>query len=213
MNRLRRYVPPFLILVILASLVVGFRSFLVTHIITPVVLLFWAAWRVVISVDQNIYWTLLIVFCAILAFRLIPARNGKSPDSAYNHRYRRLDRVEYWQRLMLDAAFDVKEWANLRDELQKLHIDSTTEAERLDSTVLGEINLKEKDSLSPKAQCYLYSQRGELGKAPKKHQLNFMFLAPKWLRKRTRRYLNQDDTMIDEILRKIETELEINYEK
>lgn len=213
MSRLRRYVPPFLILVILGSLVVGFRSFLVTHIITPVVLLFWAAWRVVISVDQNIYWILLIVFCAILVFRLIPTRNGKTPDSAYNHRYRRLDRVEYWQSQILDAAFDVKERANLRAELQKLHIDSMTETERLDSPVAGEINSKDKVSLSPEAQRYLYSQGGEPDKAPKKYRLNFMFLAPKWLRKRARRYLNQDNTMIDEILRKMETELEINYEK
>jgi hypothetical protein len=114
---------------------------------------------------------------------------------------------------MLDAAFDVKERANLRAELQKLHIDSMTETERLDSPVAGEINSKDKVSLSPEAQRYLYLQGGEPDKAQKKYRLNFMFLAPKWLRKRARRYLNQDNTMIDEILRKMETELEINYEK
>jgi hypothetical protein len=163
-------------------------------------------------VDQNIYWIILIVFCAILVFRLIPAGNSKSPSSAYNDTYKSLNRVEYWQTLISDAAFGKKESANLREDLQQLLIASIAQAEQSDSTEPREFTAKDKVSLSPAAQRYLYPPSGKSGKLPENLQLNITFLVPKWLRKRARMYLNQDNIVIDEILRWMETELEINYE-
>jgi len=212
MDRIKKYVLPFLILFLLVSLIVIFRSFLMAYIFEPVALLCWVVWRIVSGVDQNIYWIVLIVICIILVIRLIFYKNDKPPNSAYNYTYKPLNRVEYWQTIIMDSDLGKNESEYLRDRLKELLIIVITQGERSDSADTAEIIGNGNASLPLAAHRYLFPSRGEHGMFSLNQQRNFMFLVPRWLRGWTRKFFHQDHSLVDEILKWMETELEINYE-
>ena len=213
MDRFKDDFLPILILFLLVSLVIIFRSFLMAYIIEPVVLLCWVVWRILSGVDQNIYWIVLIVFCSILFIRLIPFGTDKSPHSAYDYTYNPLNRVEYWRTLIIDADLGKNESEYLQDSMKELLITVTTQVERSDPTDSEEMIVKGSASLPLAAQEYLFPSRRKHGRFSIHHQRNIKFLVPTWLRRWTRKFMHQDHSLVDEILRWMETELEINYEK
>jgi hypothetical protein len=213
MERFKKYIPPFAILVLLVSLTVIYRSFLMVYVVEPVAVLFWIIWRTVTSVDQKLYWIVLIVFCAILLFRFITSEKNTAPTSAYNYTHTSPNRVEYWQTILEDAVLGKNESEYLHDRLEKLFLAVVAQTERSDSAESGEINEKERASLSPAAQRYLFPPTPKVGRSSKSRQLNIMFLLPRRLRKRARMFIHQDNTLINEILTWMETELEIHNER
>jgi len=180
------------------------------YIIQPIAVLFWAAWRALASVDQNIYWVLLVVFCAILVLRLIPEGKDRSASSAYNNTHKPLNRVEFWQAVFKDAALGKKESDFLRDNLRQLLLAVVAQTERSDLTESGEIIANEQAPLSPAARRYLFTSSERRGVFSRYDHRAIRFLAPRWFRKRTRIFVRQDETLIDEILRQMEADLEIS---
>ena len=213
MGSFKKFIVPFLILFIFLTLVFNFRSFLLTNIVEPIALLSWAAWRIVSSVDQNIYWIFLIVFCSILIIFLGLSRNDISPKSAFNDIYLSLNRVEHWQALIKDAALGKKESECLRDGMKKLLMTVIAQTSRSNSTEIEESIANEEVSLPLGAHRRLFPPRGKHEMFSRSHQLNIIPLVPIWLRKWAGKFIHQDNTWIDEILRWMETELEIHYEK
>lgn len=212
MDRIKKNIPHLLILVFFVSLGVIFRSFLMTNIIEPIALMFWLFWRTLSSVEQNIYWIALIVFCVILVVRLIPYRIDKSPVSAYNYSYNSLPRVEYWHSVLDDAVFGRNETDELRESLQELLAAVIAQIERSDLTAIDEIYLKERVFLSTAAYRYLFPPKRKHGMFSTNFKRNIMQLIPKRLRKRAKMYIQQDITTVDEILQWMEAELEISSE-
>src|SRR5512146_1253383 len=112
---------PFLVLSLFLGSVIVFRAFLIVNVFEPVSMLFWAAWRILSSVHQNIYWIILVLICSIPVIRLIPFRRYTS-GSAYREAYSPIDRVEDWLRLMKNAPLGMAETEYLRDGLKRLLI-------------------------------------------------------------------------------------------
>ncbi len=212
-NMIRKFLLSLLILFLFVSIVIIFRSFLMHYIIEPVALLIWLVWRIISSVDQNIYWIVLIVFCVIIFLRLIPPGNEKSHISAYNYTYEAFSRVEHWQRLIWDSALGRIESEYLRDGLKELLIAVSAQNERSDTPDSEEVIAKGKVSLSPAARRYLFPSSGENRVSSINSQRNSLFFVPRQLRRWGRKFVHQDHTLIDEILSQMETELEINYEE
>ena len=212
MDRLKKYMPPLLILILFVSLVVSFRSFLMINIIEPIALMCWAVWRIVSSVDQNALWIILIVFCSILFIYLFLSGKDNITSSAYHDTYNSLNRVDYWRTQIKNAALGKKENDELRDNLKELLITVIVREERSDSTDLEEIVEKGQVSLSLAAHQFLFSPKGKREIFSITHQLKAILLAPRWLRKWTMKLIRQDNTSIDEIIRLMEAELEISYE-
>ena len=212
MGNLKKYIIPLLILFLLTSLVVVFRSFLMTNVIEPVALLFWAVWRIVSSVDQNIYWVVLIFFCIYLIIRLIPSKTDNLPNSADDFTFKSLDRVESWQTLIRDAALGKNESEILQDRLKELYWTVSAEAEWSDSHVSNENKTLSQTSLPLAVQRYLYPSSGKQGMFSKMGQ-NISYLVPRPLRRWARINIYKDYALVDEILGLMETELEINHEK
>jgi hypothetical protein len=213
MERFKKYIAPFAILVLLVSLIIIYRSLLMVYVIEPVAVLFWIIWRAVTSVDQKLYWIILILFCAILLIRFITSEKDTAPSSAYNYTHNSPHRVEYWQTILEDAGLGKNESEYLHDRLEKLFLAVVAQTERADSAGSGEINAEEKISLSPAAQQYLFPPMPKVGRPSTSRRLNIMFLLPRWLRKRARKFIHQDNTLINEILTWMETELEIHNER
>jgi hypothetical protein len=212
MDSFKKYGLPFLILLLFLSLALGFRSFLMANIVEPIALFFWAAWRVVSSVDQAIYWIVLIVFCLIPVFRFAVSGKDVNPRSAYNHETLPLNRVEHWQRLIKDTPLGRDERETLRASMKELLISVTAQLDRTDSTLMDQMITNAPVSLPLKARLFLFPQAGKGGIIAAIRQLNIPSLLPRWLRRWARIFHHQDNTWIDETLGWLENELEIHYE-
>jgi hypothetical protein len=213
MERFKKYIAPFAIVVLLVSLIIIYRSLLMVYVIEPVAVFFWIIWRAVTSVDQKLYWIILILFCAFVFIRFITSEKDTAPSSAYNYTHNSPNRVEYWQAILEDAGLGKNESEYLHDRLEKLFLAVVAQTERPDSAGSGEINAEEKISLSPAAQQYLFPPMPKVGRSSTSRRLNIMFLLPRWLRKRARMFIHQDNTLINEILTWMEAELEIHNER
>lgn len=212
MNNSKQFAIPILITILLVILIISFRSFLLTNIVEPVALLFWAVWRIIASVDQNVYWIVLIVFCSILVFRLFPSGRENSHELAYNYRDKSLDRVEHWRTLIKDAALGNSERRRLRDSLKVLLTTVVAQDEHSEPTGLEEGIANGKIPLPLTTQRFLYPQNGMHRSFSMNQQLNILSLAPRWLRRWAGKFIHQDHILIDETLRWMEIELEINDE-
>ena len=213
MSNSKQFALPILILILLVGFMVSFRSFLLTYIVEPVALLFWALWRIVASVDQHIYWFALIGFCSILIIRLLSTGNDSSSGSAYKNRDKSLSRVEHWQILIKNATLGNAESRLLRDNLKDLLISIGAQDEQSEPIELEEVLTKGEISLPLAVQRYLFSPVDRGGKFSIIQKINLMFLAPRWIRKWISKFVYQDNTLIDKTLRWMEVELEINNEE
>ena len=212
MDKIKKSLLPLFILFLFVSLVVIFRSSLLTNIVEPVVLILWLFWRIISSVDQSIYWVILIIFCTILVIRIIPYRKERTSNSAYDYSYTPVSRVEYWQKLIIDADLGKNESEYLRDSLKELLINVISQAERSGSWDSEKTVAERSASMPLEAQRYLFPLGGKDDVFYKDHQRNIKFLIPGWIKRWSRKYVPQDHSLIDETIRWMETELEINDE-
>jgi hypothetical protein len=195
------------------SFIVIFRAFIFTNIVRPVALLFWALWRIVSSVNQNIYWVALIVLCLILILRILPFDQDISSRSIYNDRARSPARVEHWQTLIKAAVPGNDKSRLLRDSLRNLLISVISQDEQFNPIDLEKIIATGEAPISLAAQQYILPTGNRDRKFSIKQKMATLLLTPIWLRKWIGKFIHQDYTSIDETLRWMETELEINDEK
>jgi len=212
MGRYQKFMLPTLIIVIFVILVVSFRSFLLANIIEPIALLLWAIWHVISSVDQHIYWVILIVIYSILAIRLLPSGIEDSHESAYGRMDQSPSRVDYWQSLIKDAALGSDENERLHGNLKNLLLTVVDQDERAETVELEDVIAKGKTPLSLTTQRLLFPQNEADRNFPVGQRLKFLYFGPRWLRGWANRFVHQDYTLMDETLRWMEIELELNDE-
>ena len=213
MEKFKKNFLPFLILLLLAGFFVSFRSFLMNYIIKPIALLFWAVWRILSSVNQNLYWIALIVICAILVIRLIPSEKEGPPSPSYLFTYKPPNRVEYWQTIIDESSLGKHKSEYLRNRIKELTMTVISQVEQPATTELDEIVAAGIPSLPPEARKYLFPPNREDGTSSTKERLNYNAFVPRWLRRWRRKYFHQNNAMLDEVLTWMETELEIDHEK
>ena len=209
MDAFKKNIFPILILTLLVGLLLGFHSFLMDNIVEPVALLFWAVWRIISSVDQHVYWFALIVFCAIFFIRLIPSEKDNSINPLYNQTYKPPNRVEYWQILIDESMLGKNKSEYLRNRIKDLVITTISQVEQPATTEVDEIIATGIPSLSPAARQYLFPPGDKHGTSPMKNHTNNTVFVPKWLRRWQKKYTHQNNIVLDEILKWMETELEI----
>jgi hypothetical protein len=105
MKNHRRMVLILLLLGLFLLLAFLYRAFLLENFVKPVALVFWLVWRVLLSFDQRVIWSLLIIL-AIIYVVLRMARQGMSetnsplvPDSPLT-----LINIEYWRSFIMFNA-------------------------------------------------------------------------------------------------------------
>jgi hypothetical protein len=119
-----------LVLVLVLALIGCFRSFFFDNLVQPIALFLWAAWRVLASIHQNVYWVLLLAGGLTPLLWLILSRGGENARSAY-----RLDplppgRVEHWEVLLAGAEVSDQGRERLRDEVAGLYQSVSARAAR-----------------------------------------------------------------------------------
>lgn len=212
MDRFKKPLLVLLIFILLVSGIVVFRSFLMIYIIKPIALLCWAIWRIISSVNQNVYWIILIALCIIFMIRMIPFEDGRPSRASYTYSYKPPTRVDYWRTLIKDSALGKNENEKLRKYLKELLITVISQTDGV-SAIEVEKNLENRMIfLSPSLHEYLFSSNMK-GKFFQGNTLNTIYFLPRWFRRWGRKYIHQNNLMIDEVLEYTETELEINDEK
>ena len=183
------------------------------NIIEPIALVFWVLWRIVWSIDQNIYWSILVVIYTILFIRIIPYLKDTYHISAYEYTEESINRVEYWKTVIEDDGLGMKKSDQLHDSINELLLSVITEEKQYESKELETMIAGRKMSFSPQASSYLYPSKDKHRFHPTHHRRSIISLMPKWIRSRVRKYIHQDYSLVDEILTWMENELEINNDK
>src|SRR5512146_2785329 len=103
MSRFVRF-SPLLALGLCLGLTIVLRAFVITYVVEPVALSLWLAWRVLLSVDQRVYWALIVLLCIAWLISLLPYTNAE-PSAREDREPPRPDvGVQRWQSLLQDAA-------------------------------------------------------------------------------------------------------------
>lgn len=97
-NLILIFLPITLILVI-----VLFPGFFYHNLIDPITRIFWLLIRSILSIDQEILWTLLIVIALLVGLLMIPASRQDNLRFAYSYSDKPESRVSYWKRLLRSA--------------------------------------------------------------------------------------------------------------
>lgn len=202
---------PFLLLSLFLGSAVIFRTFLITNIFEPIAMLFWAAWRILSSVHQNIYWIILVLICSIPVIRLIPFRRYTS-GSAYREAYSPIDRVEDWLRLMKNAPLGMAETEYLRDGLKRLLI-SAQQLERFPSMKADQMAVPEAVSLPLVVRRFLFPAKEKDKMSSGDFRLQLLFLTPKWFRRWAGKPFQIDNPAIEETLTWMESLMEISNDQ
>jgi hypothetical protein len=211
MDRFKTNLVPVVAIVLLAALVVIFRSFFMNYIIQPIALLFWVAWRLLASVDQSLYWMILLAACLILVIRLIPK---ESPDTfKVTYSYRPPNRVEHWKALITDARLGDEEREALRGSLKTLYMSARPQIDASDAKGLEEMISTTESSLSREARQYLFPPEPSGRMVAVMQRLRSLSFFPKGLRRWAGRFIKWDTAALEEILAQIESELEIPHAK
>ena len=174
-------------------------------------MLFWAAWRLISSVHQNVYWMILILICSIPVIRLIPFRRNTS-SSAYRDEYSPPNRVQDWLTLMKNASLEMSEAEHLRSNLKKLLI-SIHQLERFHPMKSEEIVVPEAASLPLAVRRFLFPAQGKYKTFSRDYRLHVLFLTPKWFRRWASKLFQIQNTEIEETLTWMESQMEISNDQ
>lgn len=115
----RRNILPALALVML-GLVLWNRVFFITFFIEPIARILWLIYRTLLSIDQEIYWALLILSALSLVIRMFPDHTESSILSAYQYSIQENDRVVYWETLLKSAEGNKSDRLMLQHNLETL---------------------------------------------------------------------------------------------
>lgn len=97
MHKARRPLLYALFLVLILGLGIVFRSFLIANFAGPLAIVFWLILRLLMAVDQQIYWVLIILFAFFQAVRHIPQRPGIYAKYPETRSTSALENVKNWR--------------------------------------------------------------------------------------------------------------------
>lgn len=212
MNLSRRIILSILFVMLVLLFGMFFWPFVFNEIITPIALTAWLFLRIsVLSVDQNCYWGVIIFVVAVFLFRLHSDAPATNPARDFPDENDTVRTIGYWRSryaLTNPNAYDDKA---LKREL--IHLVASLYASKqraspsfvfYDALERGEIPLPD--------HIHTFLFPGEPEEARRSFQELMRTVrekAQKWIRRQTGQETKEYHRMIDEILRFMETSLEI----
>jgi len=212
MNTTRRNTLLLVLLGLLLSLGILFRSIILANIVTPLALVFWVAWRIILSVDQKCYWGLLIFAVFFyLFYRLAkePAGTERTRPTGNNAT---LENVGYWRNSILFTCDEIDQRNLLKRGLGELlaksyvmHKPEAASFEIYDALKRHQIQLPENiyNFLFPEEQT-------GSGRSIRQFLKTIQEIPRKYIRRWTRRDVTDYYRSIDEVLTFIEASMEDN---
>ncbi len=212
MSRSGKYIRLFLLLGILLVFTLGFRAFALPYIVEPIATLLWAGWRVVLSVDQDVYWGLLIFLCALLVIRMFASAKSGPPTPESTDRHAPRTRVERWQALLEDARSGGNQKAALRDAFRALLVSIIEQTEPSPPANVAKALASQEIALPAALHQYLFPRRSG-GWTFNGQGLNLPGPAPQWLRRWLRIRTDPEPDTTEELVQWMESLMEITHDR
>ncbi len=207
-SRIARVGAPVLLLSLLLLGLLGFPGLLRDYVVRPVAISLWAIWRNIISVDQSVYWIMLVALCSLLMIRIFSASDHVPPRASDAQPAKgRPTRVEHWRGLFRSAGRTTDGDAALRASLRSLLAATISQADRPVGVNLQEALAARHISLPPSVRRYLEIDEASRAEPGPSHLLR------RRLRQLLGRPPRQDSATIDEVLRWMEGAMEIPHDK
>lgn len=125
------------------------------YVASPVAISLWAIWRIIISVDQSVYWVLLIALCCLLMIRVFSVHIGAPLPEVEQPSTPQQTRVDRWRRLFREAGRSREGDAALRASLRSLLAATVRQADKPAIDDIGQALAAVHISLPPRIRDYL----------------------------------------------------------
>ncbi len=207
-TRIVRYGGLIVLLGLLLAGALGFRDVLSAYLVHPVAISLWAIWRIIISVDQIVYWILLVALCALLMIRVFSANDHTPPPPTIEQSAKQQrTRIDHWLGLFRSAGRTRGDDAALRASLRQLVTATISQADRPVGPDLAQALAARHIPLPPRVREYL--QIGGTSESPPSRSLSLAARLRRWVG----RPAAHDNAAIEEVLRWMETVMEINHDR
>jgi hypothetical protein len=108
------------IILILVGLVIFRPELVMVYVVQPLARVLWLIYRMVLMIDQVVYWGLLAVGALILFLRMIPGRQKGLKRAEYQEMILKENRHEYWSDLIRRAPGNLAASSLLRNNMERL---------------------------------------------------------------------------------------------
>jgi len=193
-----------------------FWPFILNNIIQPTALVAWILLRILfLSIDQQYFWTAVILVVIIFLFRLLPQEQAESQLDSYPAENAAIANIGYWRILLTYHDQNVRDEKTLKRELvhllTSLYASKQRTAAKFDiyeALQQGEIPLPEH------IHSFLFSEESQQsGRWIKKFFQSLQKTPRKWIRQWTGQEKAEHYRIIDETLTFMEATLEIKNDK
>ncbi len=191
-----------------------FRAFLLENFVRPVALVLWLLWRVLLSIDQRVVWSVLI-FAALIFGLIRLAQSGlvEGKPAPVPDAYLTLANIEYWRTFILLTADEQAQVNILKQNLVEILtvMINTNQPDQPHWEVIEGLK-KRQIPLPGDVHAFLFPPR-PLAHRPSFRQAlqNLARLPARWAARRSRRRPAEYYRSIDEVLTFMESSLEIPH--
>ena len=191
-----------------------FRSFILDNFVRPVALVFWLFWRIVLSVDQKIYWYLLILSALVYAlFQLAEELAGIKLTPPPNS-FLILDNINYWRTFIQLTGDEIKKPNILKRSLIEMLVTMYTSRQpEARQWEVEEALLQRQIPLPEHVYAFLFKAEPSGGRRSFQQILQTIWSTPgKWVRRWTGRDAAKYYQAIEEVLTFMESSMEIKHD-
>jgi hypothetical protein len=215
MNRSRRVVIAVLIAAIVLFLGMLFWPFIVNNIIQPIAAVLWLLLRVlVLSIHQKYIWYVVIFVSFMFLFRFLPDERSDIPSQASSEPNTLMTKIGYWRSLFIYNAQNLRDEEILKRELTYL-LTSLYASHQSTANNFGvqEALQKGQIPLPRNIHTFLFPQELPVTGGLLQRFFRSLRKTPQnWIRRWTGREKAEHFQRIDEVLKFMETSLEITHD-
>ena len=189
-----------------------FWPFILNSLIKPTALVVWFLLRILIlSVDQEYFWIIIILVAVIFLFRLLPRQQPSPPPVDFPETNATINRIGYWHILFTYNGRSFQEDKMLRRELIYLLTSYYASKQRVANNFgIYEALQQREIPLPENIHTYLFPQEApESNGLIKKFLQSFRTTPRKWIYLWSGQAKAEQERMISEVLNFLETSLEI----
>jgi hypothetical protein len=201
-----------LLLALIVLMGIVFRTLVFNVFVLPVAALCWLLWRLLLSVDQDIYWELLIFTALIyVIFRLTKVSAGTTHTAASDPNTA-LETVNYWRTSIMVTHNEIERPNLLKSNLGRLlaAVYARQQPERPLYEVYSALSRRE-IQMPESINNFLFPQELPASAGGIRQLLNVIRQAPtRWYRQRTGRDVMEYYQSIEEVIALMESSMEVN---
>lgn len=197
---------------VLLLLILIFRDFFLTTVIQPLAILIWALFRLLASVHQRIYWTILILVSFLLVIRNLPADRNSHIRYEESASLPAIEGYDHWITLIRQSLTLTGDRKLMRTRLTQILISAISTSEHRDIGIVQNEFFNRELDIPRTIYDFLLDDSIRHHQPVTKFKIQLFALLPDWLKKKIKTDSQPAQKTIDQTITWIEKISEINYE-